>query len=382
MPDTLLAGELPPWPDDAAASPSASLRAALDDELADLEERIAALIARGSAELRAAFDALSELHQRRDRAADAQVGDRISVLSRVHAELARLRQMPSAEAMIAAAPRSACEACGFDRAVLYQVRGKQLLAESFHVQGDPDAAARLLAFSREHPAELASRVIEAEMVRRRRPVAIQQVVGNPRVFAELADAYDTRSYVAAPIMPEGRVIGFIHADHRLKPRRVDDFDRDSLWSFAEGFGYAVERARLTDRLRAQGQELRQLLQRTDAVVAEYLDAEVELVTGSTDGMGASRAAAALVPEVDTGLAAQLSHRELEVLELIGTGATNGQIAARLFITEETVKSHVQRILRKLGAANRVEAAAIWHKGSADVPLPSKAERPRSDLGIS
>lgn len=356
-----LAGELPPWPDDAQPSSPAARRAALDDELADLEERVTRLAEDSAPELRAALQALSDLHQRRDRAADAQVRDRLGVLARVHEALARLRQMPSAEAMIAAAPRSACEACGFDRAVIYRVRGKELLAESFHVDGDPDAAARLLAFSRKHPAALATRVIEAEMVRRRRPMAIQQVVGNPRVFAELAAAYDTRSYVAAPIMPEGRVIGFIHADHRLKPRRVDDFDRDSLWSFAEGLGYAVERARLTDRLRGQGQELRRLLLRTEAVVSEYLDAEVELVSGGAEGVGASRAAAALVPEVDETIVGNLSGRELEVLAQIGTGASNADIAARLFITEETVKSHVQRILRKLGAANRVEAATIWLK---------------------
>lgn len=63
-------------------------------------------------------------------------------------------RMPSAEAIIAAAPRQACEACGFDRAVLYRLRGNELLAESFWVNGDPLAASPL-AFSREHPAELA-----------------------------------------------------------------------------------------------------------------------------------------------------------------------------------------------------------------------------------
>jgi DNA-binding CsgD family transcriptional regulator len=356
-----LAGPLPPWPEDPPASPSAARRAALDDEVADLEERVAALCTHASPELRDAVHALVDLQERRDRAADAHVRDRLGVLARVHDVLARLRQLPSAAAMIEAGPRSACEACGFDRAVLYRVRGKELLAESFWVDGDPDAAARLLAYSREHPAALASRVLETEMVRRRRPMAIQQVVGNPRVFAELAAAYDTHSYVAAPIMPEGRVIGFIHADHRLKPRRVDEFDRDALWAFAEGFGYAVERARLTDRLRAQGQELRRLLQRTEAVVAEYLDAEIELVTGGSEGAGASRATAALLPEVDDTVAGNLSKRELEVLALVGGGASNAQIAARLFIAEETAKSHVKRILRKLGAANRVEAATIWLK---------------------
>lgn len=354
-----LAGALPPWPDPPPPTPAEVALARLDDELADLETRIAALSAHGAPGLLAAFGALAGLYERRDRARDTQIRDRLEVLARVHGALAQLRRMPSAEAMISAAPQQAGEACGFDRAVLYRVRGKELIAESFWVKGDPDAAARLLAFSRAHPAVLVSRALETEMVRRRRPLAVQQVAGNPRTVAELAAAYDTHSYVAAPIMPEGRVIGFIHADHRLKPRRVDEFDRDSLWAFAEGFGYAVERAQLTDRLRAQGQELRRLLQRTEAVVAEYLDAEVELVASDSEGAGATRATNAILPIAPNPLRDDLTKRELEVLALLGAGASNADIAARLVITADTAKSHVKRILRKLGATNRVEAATIW-----------------------
>lgn len=354
-----VAGDLPPWPDNPPTGPSSERRAALDDELADLEERIGKLTAHADPEVQSALRDLADLHERRDRANDAALRDRLEVLAKVHSALAHLRSMPTTEAMIAAAPRQACEACGFDRAVLFRICGKELLAESMWVEGDPESAARLLAFSREHPAELASQVLETEMIRRRRPMAIQQVVGNPRVFAELAWAYDTHGYVAAPIMPEGRVIGFIHADHRLKPRQVDEFDRDALWAFAEGLGFAVERAQLTDRLRAQGQELRRLLQRTEAVVAEYLDAKVELVSDRTEGTGASRATTAFLPATESPVAADLSKRELEVLALLGEGASNAHIAARLVITEDTAKSHVKRILRKLGAANRVEAATIW-----------------------
>ena len=52
----------------------------------------------------------------------------------------------------------------------------------------------------------------------------------------------------------------------------------------------------------------------------------------------------------------LSKRELQVLELIATGANNAEIAARFVISEHTVKSHVSHILQKLPASNRTEAA--------------------------
>lgn len=52
---------------------------------------------------------------------------------------------------------------------------------------------------------------------------------------------------------------------------------------------------------------------------------------------------------------ELSQRELEVLQLITNGNTNHQIAAALFITEGTVKYHVNNILGKLGVSDRTQA---------------------------
>lgn len=56
----------------------------------------------------------------------------------------------------------------------------------------------------------------------------------------------------------------------------------------------------------------------------------------------------------------LSPRELETLRLVAQGAPNKEIASRLFVTEATVKAHLRRILQKLRAGNRTEAAAIAH----------------------
>ncbi|SCF46638.1 two component transcriptional regulator, LuxR family [Micromonospora matsumotoense] len=53
--------------------------------------------------------------------------------------------------------------------------------------------------------------------------------------------------------------------------------------------------------------------------------------------------------------AALSEREREVLEAIGQGATNTEIAERFTLTESTVKKHVGRVLAKIGARDRIQA---------------------------
>ena len=52
--------------------------------------------------------------------------------------------------------------------------------------------------------------------------------------------------------------------------------------------------------------------------------------------------------------AGLTNREVEVLQLVATGASNRQIAARLVISEQTVKNHVSRVLKKLNIKSRHE----------------------------
>ncbi|ALC31440.1 response regulator transcription factor [Streptomyces sp. CFMR 7] len=54
----------------------------------------------------------------------------------------------------------------------------------------------------------------------------------------------------------------------------------------------------------------------------------------------------------------LSERERSVLDLIGQGLTNRQIAGQLFLSEKTVKNHISRLLGKLGVERRVQAAVI------------------------
>lgn len=60
----------------------------------------------------------------------------------------------------------------------------------------------------------------------------------------------------------------------------------------------------------------------------------------------------------------LTDREREVATAVGSGASNAEIAAALFMSEATVKAHVSRLLTKLALTNRVQIAILVHDAQA------------------
>jgi DNA-binding NarL/FixJ family response regulator len=65
--------------------------------------------------------------------------------------------------------------------------------------------------------------------------------------------------------------------------------------------------------------------------------------------------------------AELTERETQVLRLVAEGYSNGEIADVLFIAESTAKTHVKRILAKVGARDRAQAVVIAFRGGLMMP---------------
>lgn len=72
----------------------------------------------------------------------------------------------------------------------------------------------------------------------------------------------------------------------------------------------------------------------------------------------------------------LTHRELEIIGLLGSGASNSEIADRLFVSEHTVKSHLYNIFRKIKVHNRIQAMNWARQNLVAIP-PNLGRQQRS-----
>jgi DNA-binding NarL/FixJ family response regulator len=109
------------------------------------------------------------------------------------------------------------------------------------------------------------------------------------------------------------------------------------------------------------------------VIPEQLIAAIRIVAGG-DALIAPAITKRLIeqfartaPPAPNADLAELTPRELEVLLLIARGLANAEIAAELFVTEATVKTHVTRILTKLHLRDRVQAVVLAYETGLVTP---------------
>ncbi|PWI20006.1 DNA-binding response regulator [Streptomyces sp. Act143] len=131
----------------------------------------------------------------------------------------------------------------------------------------------------------------------------------------------------------------------------DEYVYEALRAGADGF--LLKRARPAEivhavRLVAEGESL-------------LFPASVRQLAAEYGEGGGNRAARAVMER------AQLTEREAEVLRLMARGLSNAEIAARLVVGTETVKSHVSAVLAKLGARDRTQAVIAAYESGFVAP---------------
>lgn len=266
--------------------------------------------------------------------------DRVDVVRWLTAGVRRMRKAGSLQGLGRQACTELCDVLGFDTALLSFVEDDGFVVEeSDHCVGGPTVIAR-----RDCPAERSCirlcdtvRTNEAEM-----PGApgYRELLGSAR-------------YLVAPVIAKSRVVALLHVGRRSEDG-VSAEDVDLLDAFASAYSLLHERMLNTERVQQQ--------RTTIARAAARLTEEADRIAAAAISLDDDESDTRVEPAnnaADSALAATLSHREREVFELLVLGESNAEIGDELVITVETVKTHVKRILRKIGAINRSEAIALY-----------------------
>lgn len=262
------------------------------------------------------------------------------VIARIGEALSRIEQQGQlVDDVVQLVPRELCEAGEFDAVVVSQIVGSSWVPQaSFAAALSASEGLARLADPEPHP--LVSGGAEAEAVRRRLPALVTP-----------ADGGVSRPYVVAPVVVGEVVIGLVHAEVLPQRRMLSELDRAAVRAFTDGLGVIVERLVLQRRLASQSRRLNEALLAAARSVAD--------IESRPDWVFSPPAQAKRSSRTESTPNDGLTTRERDVLRLLVSGATNGQIADRLTVSETTVKSHVRHILHKLRVTNRAEAIAKY-----------------------
>lgn len=252
-----------------------------------------------------------------------------------------LAEIGSSAAILERAAETLGRSSGFERVLVSQIDRERLVPRSHWARSGTSAetAARL----EQVEIALGYPLIEAEVVQRGEAVASD--AGGPRSPAELLELFGWRSYVVAPLRLRESPIGLLHAE----PALASELDLEIAEIYAQGLAAAFERAVLRETVQRHRDELRAAV----SGIGDHLDE-------SPPGLELALRPAELEPSGEEH--ESLTRRESEILQMLGSGQTNGAIATSLLISESTVKFHVKNILLKLGATSRADAVARHLRG--------------------
>jgi DNA-binding CsgD family transcriptional regulator len=298
--------------------------------------------------------------------------ERLHMLTTSQEVGARLSPTAGVKALLERVATTMCDLPGLERFMVFQREGGVLRAAATVFAGHDEWAKDCQAFSASTRYDLAPKNPEALIIRRRSPAIITDALNDPDAFQPIVQKMDAANYVGAPVIAYGEVVATIHGDAYFTDRPVDEVDRDVIASFAASLGPILERAILIEQLQFQ-QRVAEQLARSASGVLGGLGGDIPLLESDQP--------AAKAPwQSRSEVVSDLTRREYEVLQLMTKGATNREIATTIFLSEETVKSHVKRILQKFGVANRGQAVATYLESLDSRPVSSRGQLDERILG--
>ena len=284
---------------------------------------------------------------------DHDLARRVKSMSEIRHALGYLRGLPPHK-MIYAAAEVLSREFAYARTLISTVRGSLWLPQYAYIedQGADPHSRSLLEYITDRQIQLADAPLETELVRKRCGVFAPSPRDDKRVFKDIMEASGCFGYIGAPITVQGRAIGILHAD-RPEPHGIVTMDHlEQLEAFAECLSVAFESAALEEKAAQQRLEVDNLCANVDELLGRTARPELWSLPGAVlrhDAFGRRNQ-----PTV-----AELTSREREIMSHVATGATNGQIARCLVISEGTVKSHLKHIAKKLNTSSRAAAVATY-----------------------
>jgi DNA-binding CsgD family transcriptional regulator/GAF domain-containing protein len=286
---------------------------------------------------------------------DHDLARRVKSMSEIRQALGYLRGLPPRK-MIHAAPEVLSRELDFARTLISIVRGSLWLPQHLHIEeerADPHGR-QFLEYIIDRHIQLADAPLETELVRKRCGVFAPSPTDDKRTFKELVEASGCFGYIAAPITVQGRAIGILHVD-RPEPHGIVTMDHlEQLEAFAECLSVAFESAALEEKAAQQRVEVDNVCGNVDELLSQSARSVLWSLPGAASGSRHDAYYRGDQPAVPA-----LTSREREIMSHVATGATNGQIARCLVISEGTVKSHLKHIAKKLNTSSRAAAVATY-----------------------